>query len=208
MASLISLRLTAANTFHQKEKRSEYHATLRFLLISLLHSLPLVLGKNIFLNFLLRTLRHGHAKKKRRFHFSTTLTGFLFYIITLFTFNFIAKQQQLVLRPLRRDYEKKKKKKSSLKLLFPYALIMTKKYNFISALRVLHLDHNKKKFFVFISVLRSLHGISGKKIHYIRDHEYFFLCCYYVHYIVTMIENKYFYFSTTFTTAWLRKNIF
>ena len=85
---------------------------------------------------------------------------------------------------------------------------MTKKYNFISALRVLHLDHNKKKFFVFISVLRSLHGISGKKIHYICDHEYFFLRCYYVHYIVTMIKNKYFYFSTTFTTAWLRKNIF
>ena len=56
-------------------------------------------------------------KKKRKFHFSTTLTGFLFYIITLFTFNFIEKQQQLVLRPLRRDYEKKKEKKTSLNLL-------------------------------------------------------------------------------------------
>lgn len=56
-------------------------------------------------------------KRKRKFHFSTTLTGVLFYIITLFTFNFIEKQQQLVLRPLRRDYEKKKEKKTSLNLL-------------------------------------------------------------------------------------------
>ena len=57
-------------------------------------------------------------------------------------------------------------------------------------------------------MLRSLHDISGKKTHYIRDHEHFFLCCYYVHYIVTMIKNKHIYFSTAFTTAWLRKNIF
>ena len=114
---LISLRLTVANTYHQKEERFEYHAILRFLLISLLHSLPLLLGKFFFLNFLLRTLHHGHAKKKRKFHFSTTLTGGLFSIITLFTFNFIEKQQQLVLRPLRRDYEKKKEKKTSLNLL-------------------------------------------------------------------------------------------
>ena len=42
-----------------------------------------------------------------------------------------------------------------------YAVILTKIYVFISALRALHLDHDKKYFF-FISVLRSL-GLNHEK---------------------------------------------
>ena len=45
----------------------ECHAALRSLLILLLRSLPLVLEKKSVYNFLLRSLRDSHVKKKQNF---------------------------------------------------------------------------------------------------------------------------------------------
>ena len=70
-----------------------------------------------------------------------------------------------------------------------YILIMTTNiFFFISVLRSLGLNHEKKKF------------PNCYYVYYIREHDkciFLFCCC--VHYIVI---------STTFTTPWFRKNIF
>ena len=82
--------------------------------------------QNNFFNFLLRSLRHGHVKKTK-FHFSTTFTKLLYYmIVTLFYIQF--------------------HKKCNNCHYVNYAVIMTKKINnFISALlHSLHLDNGKK----------------------------------------------------------------
>ena len=67
-----------------------------------------------------------------------------------------------------------------------------------------------------MSVLRSIHHNHGRKKFTIATTSTTFeimtnivsLCCYDVRYAVIITENMYFYFHTTFTTAWLRKNIF
>ena len=92
---------------------------------------------------------------------------------------------------------------------------MTKIYNFISALRVLRVDHDKKILF-FISVLRSIRRNYGRTKFTIATTSttfeimtnIVFLCCYDVRCAVIITENMYFYFHTAFITAWLRKNIF
>ena len=70
-----------------------------------------------------------------------------------------------------------------------YILIMTTNiFFFISVLRSLGLNHEKKKF------------PNCYYVYYIREHDkciFLFCCC--VHYVVI---------STTFTTPWFRKNIF
>ena len=84
------------------------------------------------------------------------------------------------------------------KIYFPYSyyvhysVIMTKIYVFISALHVLHLDHDKK--YTFFS-LHSI-GLNHEKIYI------YFLYCYYVTTFVIMTK-LFFFVTATFTTPWL-----
>ena len=117
----------------------------------------------------------------------------------------------MLLCTLRRDYEKK----ILSSYYVYYAVIVTKIYNFIPALRVLRVDHDKKILF-FISVLRSIRRNCGRKKFTIATTSttfeimtnIVFLCCYDVRCALIITENMYFYFHTAFTTSWLRKNIF
>ena len=92
---------------------------------------------------------------------------------------------------------------------------MTKIYNIISFQHYAFIM-TKKIFFFFISVLRSIRRNHGKKTFpiattpttFVIMTKIVFLCCYYVYYTVIKTKNMYFYFRTTFTTAWLRKKIF
>ena len=159
---------------------------LRSLLISLLCSLSLVLeGKKSFFNFLLRPLRHGHVKKKK--------TKFRFIILYHHYFIYIQFH-----------------KKYNNCYCIQYAVIM----NFISARRVLRLDHNKKIIF-FISVLRSLRRNRGKKFTIATTPATFVIITNFFSLLLLRLlrcdhdqKNMYFYYSTTSTTPWSRLKIY
>ena len=96
--------------------------------------------------------------------------------------------------PLHRDYVKK--------IFFPTATTFITswswpKYVFISALRVLCLDHDIFFFHSSTTFSRSYY------VHYTCDHDKkFFLCCCYVHYAVIVTKSMYFVFATTWSTPW------
>ena len=122
-----------------RKNRFECHAALHSLFISLLRSISLVLIKRNKLfqqNFLLRSLRHGHAKNTK-FHFSTTFIMSWSWNKAIYI-QFHVKNI-LLLRPLRRDFVQKNL--FSYSHYVHYAVIMIKIYVFISALRVLHLGY-------------------------------------------------------------------
>lgn len=133
----------------------------------------------------------------------------LYYvIITLFTSSFIRKTTIFATTsttPWLRKKEKRIPKVTTFSTPWSW-----QKY-IISFQHYVHYALIIKKNFFFHSVLRSLRRNNWKKnalAKFVIIDNLLFICCYYVHYVVTMTKNKYFCFSTAFTTAWLRKNIF
>ena len=146
-----------------KENKFECHAALRSLFILILHPLTLVLEKKSFHNFPLRSLRHGVSKEKTKFHFSTTFTTadincyYVHYavIVTkkyIFSFQHYCVHYTMIkkicLSPIVNCYYPTTSWLCQTNI-FPIATTFTmpwpwQKHVFISALRVLHLDHDKK----------------------------------------------------------------
>ena len=134
---------------------------LRSLLILLLRSLPLVLEKKPFNNFLLRSLRPGHVKKKQNFISALRSRSHdheKYQVYIKFHKKYL---NQLLLRRLRRDHDKKVyfffsatlhllHRDDEKKVLFPLLLIATTFTTLrLCLLRSLRRDHDKNICFHF-----------------------------------------------------------
>ena len=147
-----------------KENKFECHAALRSLFILILRPLTLVLEKKSFYNFPLSSLRHGVFKRKNKISFQHYIHNgryincyYVHYAVIVtekYIFSFqhycvrYTMMKKIYLSPIVNCYYPTASWLCQ-KNIFPITTTFTtpwswQKYVFISALCVLHLDHDKK----------------------------------------------------------------